>query len=132
MISRCSQVGQETRDQRRRGQLVNITNKLPTLSKTEQIVCTPPKALQFKDCAGFATENTSVEEGTRRLKGGKVFSLKSQSFESVPHDEDECPKLKAVQESSVYASKVSLSARVMLPPGDSDLSPPPVRHSVGD
>ena len=114
---------------------MNITNKLPTLSKTEQIVCTPPKALQFKDCAGFATENTSVEEGRRRLKGGKGFSLKSsfnQSFEIVPHDEDECPKLKAVQESSVFASKVPLLARMMLPPGDSDLSPPPVRHSVGD
>ena len=122
---------QETQDQGRTGQLVNITNKLPTLSKTEQIVCTPPKALQFRDYA-FATENTSVEEGRRRLKGGKVFSLKSQSFESVPHDEDECPKLKAVQESSVFASKVPLSARMLLPLGDSDLSPPPVRHSAGN
>ena len=106
MISRCSQVVQETRVQRPRGQLVNITNKLPTLSKTERIVCTPSKALKFRDYAGFATENISVEDGTMRLNGGKGLSLKSsfnQSFEIVPRDEDECPKLKAVQESSGFA-----------------------------
>ena len=84
---------------------MNITYKLPTLSNTEEIVCTPPKALQLQSYAGFVTGKMTPEENERRLRGEKRFSLKSsfttnQSYELVPHDKDESPKFKAVQESS--------------------------------
>ena len=84
---------------------MNVTNKPPALDNTEKLVCTPPKALQLQ-YAGFVTGKMTPEEnGRRRLRGEKRFSLKSsfttnQSYELVPHDKDESPKFKAVQDSS--------------------------------
>ena len=85
---------------------MNITNKPPALDNTEKLVCTPPKALHLQSYAGFVTGKMTPEEnGRRRLRGEKRFSLKSsfttnQSYERVPHDKDESPKFKAVQDSS--------------------------------
>ena len=89
------------------GQLVNITNKMPTLNNTKKLVCTPHKVVQLKGNAGFATENTTpIEQWRKRLMRGKKFSQKSsfttnQPFELVPYDDEELPKFKPAPESLI-------------------------------
>ena len=119
-------------------QLVNITNKTPTV-EAGRTVTSPDKVPRVVEGAEIVTGKTSKKE--RRSKKREREELPEGSFKHqtslVDHqqlaeidqnDREEPPKFDPVQESSAYSHEMPPSARGLLPPSDGDPTPPPVRR----
>ena len=124
-------------------QLVNITNKLPTLDSSRKLVCTPHKVPWLQDDAEIVTGSTiwTGEEKERLVEhGGRVkweqplADTDQIVTEIIPCDGKECPKFQSEQDSSACTHETprAPSAQRMHPPGDSAPTPPPVGERVDD
>ena len=116
------------------GQLVNITNKIPTVM-VGQIVISTNKVLQVMDGAEVVTGKTGKKRERRVLVEGKFRQQTSladlQEFVEIDQkDRDESPKFKPVQESS--PPEMPPSAQGLLTPSDGDPNPPAVRGSLDE
>ena len=116
------------------GQLVNITNKTPTVG-AGRIVTSPDKVPQVVEGAEIVTGKTRkkrdrqvlAEEGSFREQ--TTLADFQRLAEIDQNDREEPPKFDPVQESSADPHKMPPSARRLLPPSDGDPNPPPVRGS---
>ena len=113
------------------GQLVNITNKTPTVGPG-RIVTSPDKVPRMMEGAEIVTGKRNKKRERQELAEGSFRQQTTltdfQPFaEIAQNDRDEPPKFDPVQESSVDPHKMPPSARRLLPPSDGDPNPPPVR-----
>ena len=107
-----------------RGQLVNITNKTPTLGTTGKLVITPhkvPKAMAVAKVATCVMTSTSGKEKKLGVKEGTFTQQTSlvylQQFVEIDQtDREVSPKFEPVQESS--PSEMPPSPQGLLPPND--------------
>ena len=114
------------------GQLVNITNKTPTV-EAGRIVTSPDKVPQVVEGTEIVTGKTRKKR--ERQEPGEEGSFRQQTtlanfqqFAAIDQNDGEEPlKLDPVQESSADPPKMPPSARRLLPPSDGDPNPPPVR-----
>ena len=121
-------------------QLVNITNKVPTLDSSRKLVCTPHKVPQLFDDAEIVTgsgiwtgeERERLVEHERSIKWEQSIADNQIAAEIIPRDGEECPKFQSEQDSSACTHETPPSAQRMHPPGDSDPTPPPVGERVDD
>ena len=116
------------------GQLVNITNKTPTV-EAGRIVTSPDKVPQVVEGTEIVTGKTRKKRERQEL--GEEGSFRQQTtlanfqqfVEIDQNDNEESPRFIPVQESSAEPHKMPPSARRLLPPSDGDSNPPPVRGS---
>ena len=114
------------------GQLVNTTNKMPTV-EAGRVVTSPDEVPQVVEGAEIVTgkprkkreRHELAEEGSFRQQA--TLADFQQFAEIDQNDREELPKFDAVQESSADPHKMPPSARRLLPPSDGDPNPPPVR-----
>ena len=124
--------------QGRRGQLVNNTNKTPTLGTTGKLVITPHKVPQVMAVAKVVTcvmTSTSGKEKGLGVEEGKFTQQTSlvhlQQFVEIDQtDREESPKFEPVQESS--PPEMPPSPPGLLTPSDGDPNPLPVRGSLDE
>ena len=115
-------------------ELVNTTNKTPTLDRSGKLVISPdkvPKSLEGTVMVTGSATSTSGKERERLAKEGRLEQQPSladfqQFVEIDQNDREEPPKFDPVQESSAMPP----SARGLLPPSDGNSSPPPLRTSL--
>ena len=117
------------------GQLVNITTKTPMV-RGGKIVISTNKVFMGSDSAKVVTGKAEkkrerqalVEEG--RYRQQTSLADHQQYVEIVPHDREESPKFKPVQESS--PPEMPPSAQGLLTPSDGDPNLPAVRGSLDE
>ena len=113
------------------GQLVNITNKTPTVGPG-RIVTSPDQVPQVVEGAEIVTGKRNKKRERQELAEEGRFRQQTtladfQQFAEIDQsDRDEPLKLDPVQESSAERPKMPPSARRLLPPSDGDPNPPPV------
>ena len=116
------------------GQLVNITNKTPTV-EAGRIVTSPDKVARMMEGAEIVTGRRNKKRKRQELAEEGSFRKQTtladfQQFVEIDQsDRDEPPKFDPVQESTARPPKMPPSARRLLPPSDGDPNPPPVRGS---
>ena len=114
---------------------MNITTKTPTV-RGGKIVISTNKVFMGSDSAKVVTGKAEkkrerqalVEEG--RYRQQTSLADLQQYAEIVPHDREESPKFKPVQESS--PPEMPPSAQELLTPSDGDPNPPAVRGSLDE
>ena len=117
------------------GQLVNITNKIPT-ARGGRIIISTNKVLQVMANAEVVTGKTGKKRERQVLvEVGKYGQQTSpaglQQFVDINQtDREESPKFEPVQESS--PREMPPSAQGLLTPSDGDPNPPPVRGSLDE
>ena len=126
------QAVQETQPAQK-GQLVNITNKTPTVGQG-RTVTSPDKVPQMVEGTEIVTGKRNKRERQELAEEGSFRQQNTladfQQFAEIDqNDGDEPLKLDLVQESSAEPHKMPPSARRLLPPSDGDPNPPPVRGS---
>ena len=117
------------------GQLVNTTNKMPTV-EAGRVVTSPDEVPQVVEGAEIVTgkprrmrkRQELTEEGS--FKHQTSLADFQQFVEIDQNDREELPKFDPVQESSAYSHEMPPSARGLLPPSDGNSSPPPVRTGL--
>ena len=114
------------------GQLVNITNKMPTVGPG-RVVTSTDKVPQMVERAEIVTGKTRKkrerQELTERSFRQQTTLADFQQFAEIDqNDKEETPKFDPVQESSAERPKMPPSARRLLPPSDGDPNPPPARR----
>ena len=120
------------------GELVNTTNKTPTLDRSGKLVISSdmvPKFLEGTEMVSGGETSTSGKERERFAKEGRLEQQPSladlqQFVEIDQNDREELPKFDPVQESSAYSHEMPPSARGLLPPSDGNSSPPPLRTGL--
>ena len=116
------------------GQLVNITNKTPTVGP-RRIVTSPDKVPRVVEDAEIVTGKTRKKRERHELAEAESFKQQQsladfqQFVEIEQNDREELPKFDPVQESSAYSHEMPPSARRLLSPSDGDPNPHPVRGS---
>ena len=119
------------------GQLVNITNKTPTVGPG-RTVTSPDKVPRMMEGAEIVTAKRNKKRKRQELAEEGSFRQQTtladfQQFAEIDQNDGEEPlKLDPVQESSVDPHKMPPSARRLLPPSDGDPNPPPVRGSYAE
>ena len=127
------QAVQET-ETSKEGQLVNITNKTPTVGPG-RIVTSTDKVARMVEGAEIVTGKTRKKRERQELAEAESFRQRTtlagfQQFVEIDQNDREAPpKFDPVQESSAESHKMPPSARRLLPPSDGDPNPPPVRGS---
>ena len=122
------------------GELVDTTNKTPTLDRSGKLVISPdkvPKLLEGTVMVTGGVTSTSGKERERLANEGRLEQQPSladlQQFVEIDQkDREEPPKFDPVQESSAYSHEMPPSAQRLLPSSDSNSSPPPLRTSLDD
>ena len=115
------------------GQLVNITNKMPTVGPG-RVVTSTDKVPQMVERAEIVTGKTRKKRERQELAEEGSFRQQTtladfQQFAEIDqNDREEPPKFDPVQESSAERPKMPPSARRLLPPSDGDPNPPPARR----
>ena len=115
------------------GQLVNITNKTPTVGPG-RIVTSPDQVPQVVEGAEIVTGKRNKKRERQELAEEGSFRQQTtladfQQFAEIDqNDREESPKFDPVQESSAEPHKMPPSARRLLPPSDGDSNPPPARR----
>ena len=120
-------------------QLVNITNKLPTLDSSRKLVCTPHKVPRLPGDSEIVTgsaiwtwqERERLVEH-RRVKWEQSIADNQIAAEIILCDGEECPKFHSEQDSSACTNETPHSAQRTRPRGDSAPTPLPVGEREDD
>ena len=121
-------------------QLVNDTNKIPTLNSSRKLVCNPHKVPRLIDDAEIVTgsgiwtreKRERLVEHEGRVKWEQSLANNQIDAEIIPCDGEECPTFQSEQDSSACTHETPPSAQRMHPPGDSAPITPQVRKRVDD
>ena len=133
MFGRSPKKAVQETETSKEGQLVNITNKTPTVGPG-RIVTSPDKVPQMAEGAEMVTGKRNKKRERQELAEEGSFRQQTtladfhQFAEIDQNDREESPKFDPVQESSAEPHKMPPSARRLLPPSDGDSNPPPARR----
>ena len=121
-------------------QLVNITNKIPTLDSSRKLVCIPHRVPRLPGDAEIVTgsgswtgeERERLVEHEGRVKWEQSIADNQLVAEIIPCDGEECPKFQSEQDSSACTHETPPSAQMTCLPCDSAPTTPLVGERVDD